>query len=51
MTVLAIAYLQKHLVGQPELLEGLVDKAMEFVEQEYKGDVNELLEKAKAVVP
>ena len=50
-TVLAIAYLQKHLVGQPDLLEGLVEKAMEFVEQEYEGDVNALLERARAVVP
>jgi len=30
-TALAVAYLKKHLSNQPDLLEGLLDKAMEFV--------------------
>ena len=32
-TVLAIAYFQKHIVGQPELLNGLVEKSMEYIER------------------
>ena len=32
-TVLAVAYLQKHLVDQPDLLDGLVEKAKEYVEE------------------
>lgn len=35
-TALAVAFLKKHLSKQPDLLEGLIDKAMEFV----KGDAN-----------
>ena len=31
-TVLAVAYLQKHLADQPDLLDGLVEKAKEYVE-------------------
>ncbi|KDQ53704.1 hypothetical protein JAAARDRAFT_698313 [Jaapia argillacea MUCL 33604] len=31
-TALAIAFLKKNLVDEPELLEGLMDKAMEFVD-------------------
>ena len=30
-TILAIAYLQIHLTNQPELLDGLVEKATEFI--------------------
>ena len=49
-TVLAIAYLQKNLIGQPELLEGLVEKAMDFVSQIPGVDCDALLERAKGLM-
>lgn len=49
-TVLAIAYLQKHLRAQPELLEGLVEKAAAFVEQVYGDDFSALLRVAEGLV-
>lgn len=48
-TVLAVAYLQKYLKGQPELLEGLLEKAMDFISQPGV-DFQELLDAAKLVV-
>ncbi|KAJ3539865.1 hypothetical protein NM688_g6305 [Phlebia brevispora] len=50
-TILAVAYLQKHLDDQPELLEGLLEKAMMFVEQSPVGDVDALIQIAKGLVP
>lgn len=50
-TVLAVAYLQKYLVGQPELLESLVEKAIDFVQQTPGVDVDMLLERAKVMIP
>ncbi|KAI0685189.1 hypothetical protein BC835DRAFT_1421505 [Cytidiella melzeri] len=49
-TVLAIAYLQKHLAREPELLEGLVEKATEFVTQVPGVNLEELLDMAKLLV-
>ncbi|KAI0696543.1 hypothetical protein BC835DRAFT_1519541 [Cytidiella melzeri] len=49
-TVLAIAYLRKHLGAQPELLEGLVEKATVFVDQTPGVDLEELLDVAKLLV-
>ena len=49
-TVLAIAYLQKHLVGQPELLEGLVEKATGFVQQTPGVDLDALLQRASELI-
>jgi hypothetical protein len=47
-TALAVAFFKKHLSKQPDLLEGLLDKAMEFV----LGDQNfhSLVERAKTLV-
>lgn len=52
-TALAIAYFRKYLADEPELLDGLVEKAMDFVSQSPLGqgvDFNGLLEKAKGLV-
>ena len=49
-TVLAAAYLQKHLAHQPELLEGLLDKAKEFVNESHGVDYEEVLQKAKLML-
>ncbi|PSR78278.1 hypothetical protein PHLCEN_2v7474 [Hermanssonia centrifuga] len=49
-TVLAVAYLQKYMVKQPELLEGLLEKATEFVKQRPGADMAVLLAKAQALV-
>lgn len=48
-TVLAIVYLQKYLTGEPELLEGLLEKAKGFLNQPGV-DFEELLDAAKLVV-
>ncbi|THG93987.1 hypothetical protein EW026_g7389 [Hermanssonia centrifuga] len=49
-TVLAVAYLQKYLAKQPELLEGLLEKAIEFIQQSPGIDFEALLAKAKTLV-
>ncbi|PSS37964.1 hypothetical protein PHLCEN_2v191 [Hermanssonia centrifuga] len=49
-TVLAIAYLQKNLAQQPHLLEGLLEKANEFVQQSPDLDFKALLEKANSLL-
>ena len=49
-TVLAIAYLQKHLDQQPDLLEGLVEKAQEYVMQTPGIDLKEALDMAKVLI-
>ncbi|KAJ3529472.1 hypothetical protein NM688_g7850 [Phlebia brevispora] len=49
-TLLAIAYLQKHLADQPELLESLVEKAIEYVNSVSSVHVNTLLGVAKGLV-
>ncbi|PSR77889.1 hypothetical protein PHLCEN_2v7669 [Hermanssonia centrifuga] len=49
-TVLAMAYLQKYMAKQPELLEGLLEKAIEFVKQQGGADLADLLAKAQALV-
>lgn len=48
-TVLAVTYLKKHLTGQPELLEGLVEKAMDFLSQ-YGVNVQGLLDAANSAI-
>ncbi|CAL1710155.1 unnamed protein product [Somion occarium] len=52
-TILAIAYLQKYLKRQPELLQSLVEKAAEFVSGNGLPaglDFNVLLDRAKNVI-
>ncbi|THG97060.1 hypothetical protein EW026_g4874 [Hermanssonia centrifuga] len=49
-TVLAMAYLQKYMAKQPELLEGLLEKAIEFVQQQSGADLADLLAKAQALI-
>ena len=49
-TVVAIAWLQIHLKEQPDLLEGLVEKAREYVEQTPGQDFDELLQSAARFV-
>ena len=49
-TILAIAYLQKHLIGQDELLEGLVEKAKEFISQTAGIDLVTLLQRASELL-
>lgn len=49
-TVLAIVYLQKHMTDQPELLESLVEKALEYVRKVYSADVELLLSVARGLV-
>lgn len=52
-TALAIAYLRQYLADEPELLEGLVEKALDFVSQSplARGvDFEALVEKAKGLV-
>lgn len=49
-TVLAIAYLKKHMRNQPELLEGLVEKATDFVLQTPDIDFGTLLDRAQSVL-
>jgi len=47
-TALAVAYFRKHLSKQPDLLEGLLEKAMEFVYD--KANFDALVVHAKALV-
>ena len=47
-TALAVAFLRKHLSKQPDLLEGLLDKAMEFARNDANFD--SLVVRAKALV-
>ena len=49
-TALAIVWLRKHMAGQPELLDGIVDKAMEFLSQTSNVDVDVLLGHAQSVL-
>ncbi len=49
-TVLAVAYLQKYMAKQPELLEGLLEKATEFVQQQPGVDLADLLAKAQVLI-
>ncbi len=50
-TILAIAYFQKHLAGERDLLEGLVEKAMDFVTSGLaETDFEAMLEVARDVV-
>lgn len=49
-TVLAIAYLRKYLTAQPELLESLVEKALDFVAQAPDVKVQELLNAATVLL-
>ncbi len=50
--VLAVVYMQKHLASQPDLLEGLVEKAKEFVTSSELTGINfdEILEMAKRFI-
>lgn len=50
-TVLAIAYLRKHLAHEPELLEGLVEKAMGFLNHAHVNDLQSLLDTAGDLIP
>ena len=49
-TMLAVAYLQKYLAHQTELLEGLIDKAQDFVSGTPGVNFAELLENAKLLI-
>lgn len=50
-TILAIAYLQRHLADQPDLLEELVEKAKDFVRiSQSEADMQALVEIAKTLV-
>ena len=50
-TVLAIAYFQKYLVDEPDLVEGLVEKASEYVLRSIEQEVFEdLLELARGLI-
>lgn len=49
-TVLAIIYLQKHMTDQPELLESLVEKAVEYVRSVCSADIESLLSVARGLV-
>lgn len=48
-TALAVAYLKLHMKGQPELLDGLVEKAVAILEGAVD-DVDEVLEHAGRLV-
>ena len=50
-TMLAIAFLKKYMKGQPELLDGLIEKAMEFASQTSGVDFQTLLAGAQSLVP
>ncbi|KIP04028.1 hypothetical protein PHLGIDRAFT_212597 [Phlebiopsis gigantea 11061_1 CR5-6] len=50
-TVLAIAYLKVHVKDQPDLLDGLVEKAMTFLSQTPQLDVGALLLRAQKMLP
>lgn len=50
-TILAIAYLQKHLAHEPELLEGLLEKAMAFLNHAQGNDQQHLLDIAGELIP
>lgn len=47
-TALAVAFFKKHLSKQPDLLQGLIDKAMEFARDDVNFD--SLVVRAKALV-
>ena len=49
-TMLAVAYLQKYLAHQTELLEGLIDKAQDFVSGTPGVNFARLLENAKLLI-
>jgi hypothetical protein len=55
-TVLVIAYFQKHLTRHPDLLEGLLEKAMEFITsvavstESLSSDFDFLLQRARQIV-
>ena len=50
-TMLAVAFLKKYMKGQPELLDGLIEKAMEFVSQTSDVNLQALLARAQSLVP
>ena len=43
-------YLRKHLQDQPELLEGLEEKATEYIQEAYGEDFGTLLQAAEALM-
>ena len=49
-TILALAYLRKHLRDQPELLEGLEEKATDYIQEAYGEDLSALLRAAEALM-
>ena len=51
-TVLAVAHLQRYLAEQPDLLEGLVEKAREYVEEAAQPgiDFEQLLQRAATII-
>ncbi|KAF7797335.1 hypothetical protein EIP86_008530 [Pleurotus ostreatoroseus] len=49
-TVLALVYLRKHLQDQPELLEGLEEKATDYIQEAYGDDFGALLQAAEALM-
>ena len=50
VTILAIAYLQKYRIDQPELLDALVEKATEFVKDSASVDFDALLRRAVSIL-
>lgn len=49
-TALAVAYLKKHLADQPELLEGLLEKATEFISMSPGVNFQSILEIARPFI-
>ncbi|PSR74336.1 hypothetical protein PHLCEN_2v9953, partial [Hermanssonia centrifuga] len=50
-TVLAMAYLQRYMEKQPDLLEGLLEKANEFLNQQPGVNLTILLAMAQSLIP
>ena len=49
-TVVAIAYLQKHFRHEPELLQGLVEKAAGYITRVPGVEFKQLVERAQALI-
>lgn len=49
-TSLAVAFLKSHMRGQPELLDGLVEKSIEFILRTPGVDIVGLLDKAESLL-
>lgn len=49
-TALAVAWLKEHMKDQPELLDSIVDKAVDFISQTPGADLNTLLAQAQNIL-